>query len=102
MVTVAQNNSGESVTAHLATAMILLAVTIFLAVRAGYPAALPRHGASQRPTLLWPSRPSPVYALLLFGSHVTATGAALVFPDWPLFDGQLMPGFQSGRRSAPR
>ncbi len=47
-VTVRENNSGESVTAHLATAMVLLAVTIFLAVRAGYPAgaAAPRARAS--------------------------------------------------------
>ncbi len=39
MRTVALNNSGESVTMHLATAMILLGVTVFLAVRAGYPVA---------------------------------------------------------------
>jgi protoheme IX farnesyltransferase len=32
-----------------------------------------------------------VYALLLFGAQVTATGAALIFPDWPLFNGQLVP-----------
>jgi heme A synthase len=36
-----------------------------------------------------------VYALLLFGAQVTATGAALVFPDWPLFSGQLVPVLSS-------
>jgi protoheme IX farnesyltransferase len=41
-----------------------------------------------------------VYALLLFGSHVTANdaptgGAALVYPDWPLFGGSLLPTFSS-------
>ncbi len=94
-LTVAQNNSGESVTAHLATAMVLLAVTIFLAVRAGYPAVLPTHGASQRLTLLIGFTAISVYALLLFGSHVTATSSALVFPDWPLFGGQILPSFSA-------
>jgi heme o synthase len=93
MRTVALNNSGESVTMHLATAMILLGVTVFLAVRAGYPSQLPRHGASQRLTLLLGFTAVSVFALLLFGSHVTATGSALVFPDWPLFGGQFMPSF---------
>ena len=95
MVTVAQNNSGESVTAHLATAMVLLAVTIFLAIRAGYPAQLPEHGSSQRLTLLVGFTAFSVYALLLFGSHVTATSSALVFPDWPLFGGQVLPTFSA-------
>jgi protoheme IX farnesyltransferase len=95
MITVAHNNSGESVTAHLATAMVLLAVAIFLAVRAGYPAVLPRHGASQRLTLLLAFASISVYALLLFGSHVTALDATLAFRDWPLFDGQLLPGLDA-------
>ena len=94
-ITVRENNSGESVTAHLAAAMVLLAVTIFLAVRAGYPASLPTRGTSQRLTLLIGFTALSVYALLLFGSHVTATGSALVFPDWPLFEGQLLPTFSA-------
>ena len=39
-VTVDTNNSGETVTAHLATALALLAVLAFVAVRARYPAFL--------------------------------------------------------------
>ncbi len=66
--TVALNNSGESVTAHLAAAMILLGVCVFLAVRAGYPAQLPRQGSSQRLTLLIGFTALTVFALLLFGS----------------------------------
>jgi protoheme IX farnesyltransferase len=31
------------------------------------------------------------FALLLFGSNVTATDTALVFPDWPLMGGTLVP-----------
>ena len=95
MRTVALNNSGESVTAHLAAAMVLLAVTIFLAVRAGYPARIPEHGSSQRLTLLVGFTAFSIFALLLFGSHVTATASALVYPDWPLFNGQLLPTFSA-------
>ncbi|HEV8054053.1 MAG TPA: heme o synthase [Candidatus Limnocylindrales bacterium] len=94
-VTVDTQNAGEWVTAHLATAMILLALLTFVAVRARYPASLPRTGASQRFTLVLAFAAASVYALLLFGSHVTATGAAFAYPDWPLFDGQLLPRFDA-------
>jgi protoheme IX farnesyltransferase len=94
-VTVETGNSGESVTAHLATAMLLLAALIFVAVRAGYPARMPRAGSSQRLTLVVAFATACVYALLLFGAHVTSTGAALVYPDWPLFGGNLIPSFSS-------
>jgi heme o synthase len=90
-VTVDTNNAGETVTAHLATALALLAVLAFVAVRARYPAAMPVRGSSQRMTLLLAFVAASAYALMLFGSHVVATGASLVFPDWPLFNGQLLP-----------
>ena len=93
MVTVATNNAGEWVTAHLATALVLLAVLIFIFVRSLFPAQLPSRGTSQRMTLLLAFAALSVYAVILFGSHVTALGAALVFPDWPLFDGRLLPSF---------
>ena len=32
-----------------------------------------------------------MFALLLFGSNVTAQDAGLVFPDWPLMNGTLLP-----------
>ncbi len=89
--TVRLGNSGESVTAHLAAAMALLGLLVFLYVRAGYPARLPPRGASQRFTLLAVFGAASVYALLLFGAHVTATEAALIFPDWPLMGGTLFP-----------
>ncbi|MDQ3937324.1 MAG: heme o synthase [Chloroflexota bacterium] len=91
MVTVATNNAGEWVTAHLATALLLLATLTFVFVRSLYPVALPRRGASQRLTLLLALTAASVYAVILFGAHVTASGAALVFVDWPLFNGQLVP-----------
>jgi protoheme IX farnesyltransferase len=89
--TVRLGNSGESVTAHLATAMALLGLLVFILVRSFYPARIGGRGASQRFTLLSAFGAITTYALLLFGSHVTATDAALVFPDWPLMGGTLFP-----------
>ncbi len=89
--TVRLGNSGESVTAHLATALTLVALLVFLTVRAGYPARIGGRGGSQRFTLLAAFTTAITFALLLFGSHVTATASALVFPDWPLMNGSLFP-----------
>ncbi|HEY3336458.1 MAG TPA: heme o synthase [Candidatus Limnocylindrales bacterium] len=89
--TVRLNNSGESVTAHLAAAMGLLGLLAYVTVRAFYPAKIEGRGASQRFTLLAAFSAVATYALLLFGSHVTAQNAALVFPDWPLMNGGILP-----------
>ena len=99
-VTVDTGNADQWVTAHFATAMLLIAVLTFVAVRSGYPATFARSGASQRDTLLIAFAAGLVYALLLFGAQVTATGAALVFPDWPLFNGQLFPELSSEATAA--
>jgi protoheme IX farnesyltransferase len=88
--TVRLGNSGESVTAHLAAALLLVSLLVFLRVRAGFPAHL-GSGGSQRFTLLAAFTMLATFALLLFGSHVTATDQALVFPDWPLMNGSLFP-----------
>jgi heme o synthase len=89
--TVRLGNSGESVTAHLAAALTLVALLVYLTVRAGYPARIGGRGASQRFTLLAAFTTAITFALLLFGSQVTATSSALVFPDWPLMDGSFFP-----------
>ncbi len=89
--TVRLGNSGESVTAHLAAALSLVGLLVFLTVRAGYPARIGGRGASQRFTLLAAFGALATFALLLFGSHVTATDSALIFPDWPLMGGSLIP-----------
>ncbi|HEV8696358.1 MAG TPA: heme o synthase [Candidatus Limnocylindrales bacterium] len=89
--TVRLGNSGASVTAHLAAAMLLVALLVFVTVRAGFPARLGHRGDSQRFTLLAAFAALSTFALLLFGSHVTATDTALVFPDWPLMNGTLFP-----------
>jgi protoheme IX farnesyltransferase len=92
-ITVDTGNAGEWVTAHLAAAMLLLALLTFIFIRSRYRDVLPARGASQQLTLLLAFTAASVYALILFGAHVTATGASLVFPDWPLFRGQLLPTF---------
>ncbi len=89
--TVRLNNSGESVTAHLAAAMALLGLLVFVFARSFYPARIGGRGASQRFTLLAAFSAASIYALLLFGSHVTATSQWYVFPDWPLMNGAVLP-----------
>ena len=89
--TVRLGNSGESVTAHLAAAMSLVGILVFLLVRASYPARMPGRGASQRFTLLAVFAAAATFGLLLFGSNVTARNAGAIFLDWPLMNGGLFP-----------
>jgi heme o synthase len=88
--TVRLGNSGESVTAHLAAAMTLLGLLVWILARSRYPARLAGAG-SQRFTLIAAFGAASVFALLLFGSHVTATSQWSVFPDWPLMNGSVFP-----------
>ncbi len=89
--TVRLGNSGPSVTAHLAAAMALVGLLVYLLVRSLYPARIGGRGTSQRFTLLAAFGAASTFALLLFGSNVTATDSALIFPDWPLMGGRLLP-----------
>jgi protoheme IX farnesyltransferase len=89
--TVRLNNAGESVTAHLAAAMLLVGLLVFLLVRSHHPARIAGRGASQRFTLLAAFAAATTFALLLFGSNVTASNAWDVFPDWPLMGGAILP-----------
>jgi protoheme IX farnesyltransferase len=88
--TVRLGNSGESVTAHLAAAMTLVGLLVWILARSLYPARL-AGGGSQRFTLVAAFGAGSVFALLLFGSHVTATSQWYVFPDWPLMNGAIFP-----------
>jgi protoheme IX farnesyltransferase len=98
--TVESGNSSESVTAHLAVSMLILAATTFAFVRSRYVAEVPRDGASQRSTLIVGFAAASVFVLMLFGSNVTVNAASLVFPDWPLFDGQLIPTWSENDAAA--
>jgi protoheme IX farnesyltransferase len=85
----------EIVTVHLATALLLLALLVFLNVRLDVDqrrkqaAGLP--SGDQRFTLLAAFTSLSLFALLLFGAHVRATASSLVFLDWPLFGGAVVP-----------
>ena len=92
--TVRLNNSGESVTAHLAAAMLLVGLLVYLLVRSLHPARFPARGGSQRFTLLAAFAAATTFALLLFGSNVTAQNAWNVFPDWPLMGGTVAPALE--------
>jgi heme o synthase len=94
--TVRLNNSGESVTAHLAAAMALVGLLVYILVRSFYPARIGGRGSSQRFTLLAAFGAVAVFALLLFGSQVTATSQWYAFPDWPLMNGSLFPPVSDG------
>jgi protoheme IX farnesyltransferase len=89
--TVRLGNSGESVTAHLAAAMALVGLLVFVLVRSLYPARIGGRGSSQRFALLAAFGAVATFALLLFGSNVTAANAWNVFPDWPLMGGTPFP-----------
>jgi protoheme IX farnesyltransferase len=89
--TVLLGNTGESVTAHLATSQALLGLLVYVLVRSAFPARIGGSGSSQRFTLLAAFGAAATYALLLFGARVTAGDAALIFPDWPLMGGTFFP-----------
>src|SRR4051794_33232894 len=93
--TVRLGNSGESVTAHLASAMALVGLLVWILARSLYPAHLTGRG-SQRFTLVAALGAGSVFALLLFGSQVTATSQWFVFPDWPLMNGSPFPALTEG------
>jgi protoheme IX farnesyltransferase len=95
-VTVESDLSGEIVTAHLATAMGLFAVLLFVWVRSRYPERLAAGGGWSGFTILAALTALAVYGLMLLGAHVTATGTALVFDDWPFMDGELVPTLDPG------
>jgi protoheme IX farnesyltransferase len=89
--TVLEFNSGQSVTAHLATAMAFVGLQVWVLARSGYPerlnGILTARGAVIAPIIAAGS----IYALLMFGSNVTGTDTGLLYPDWPLMGGTVFP-----------
>jgi protoheme IX farnesyltransferase len=81
--------SGDIVTAHLATAMALLALLIYVTLRSNLPVDRRRRGSGVAAWLGLAA--ATVFVLMLLGSHVTATSSALAFPDWPLMNGSPLP-----------
>jgi protoheme IX farnesyltransferase len=91
---VIQQLRAELVTAHLAMALTVLALTLVIADRA---ASGPLPGAAPgRPTRLAAVTGAAVLAQMLLGSWVAGTGAGLAFPDFPLMHGALFPTVAAG------
>ena len=77
------------VTVHFAVAMITLAVPVWMLVAAFTDG---RRGAGDaRFTRLAAWTTVATFALLLVGTYVRAENAGVVFNDWPLMDGKLVP-----------
>ncbi len=76
-----------TVVAHLGLAMAFAAVTIALTIHLRTPPDAPRGPASTRLGVA----AAAVYSQLLLGSYVTGRGAALVFRDFPLHGGRVVP-----------
>ncbi|MEP6468807.1 MAG: heme o synthase [Chloroflexota bacterium] len=79
----------ELVTAHLAMALTVLALTILIADRAAN-GALPGR-RSGLPVVLIAGTGIAVFAQMLLGSWVTGHNAGLAFGDFPLMNGSLLP-----------
>jgi protoheme IX farnesyltransferase len=84
------------VTAHFAVALAFVADVIFVAANAFCAVKLPEKGSAAtggdpafaRLTIIVAGATG---ALLLVGTYVRATSAGLVFTDWPLMNGRLVP-----------
>jgi len=95
--TVVNELPGAVVSAHLAVGEVLLACLILLAVVAFRGPILPAFsrrfgGRKDRFPLLILAASVGVYALLMSGSYVTITGATFGCVEWPLCQGELIPG----------
>jgi protoheme IX farnesyltransferase len=86
---VIQQLRAELVTAHLAMALTVLALTIGIADRA-VNGALPR-APTGSPMRLVAWTGAAIFAQMLLGSWVSGTGAGLAFSDFPLMNGTLLP-----------
>jgi heme o synthase len=74
----------QIITAHLGTALALFAIVVTVAVLSGKPAPSKEHPAKTRKfAQLAISNALLVYILMLLGSYVTGSGAALACPGWP-------------------
>lgn len=82
------------VSAHLATAMVFAGVLVYLTVASF---TMDARGNSYAGGLTRLAQLAAVGTLILIavGAYVRGEGAGLVFPDWPLMDGRLVPTISS-------
>jgi heme a synthase len=91
----------ELVTAHLGLAMVIVALLIYLSVELAAPRGV---GARRgRRDLRLPRFAAVVaglcYLQILVGGHVTGIGAGLVYTDFPLMGGAVLPAVASEREA---
>lgn len=87
---VLQRLAAELVTAHLATALAMLALLIFIADREVH-GPMPTVRANPGLTHLVGFTLGAIVAQMLLGSWVTGHHAGLAYPDFPLMGGTLLP-----------
>ena len=91
-MTVLNDLSADLVMAHLSMAATLLATLIVLAVASFRPLGrFDVRGPTAAFRNLVAFAALATFLLMLTGSYVSGSGAALAFRDWPLFDGRLVP-----------
>ena len=86
-VTVLDQNSPWSVALHLGTALLVLAMTLFLTARAGSPAPAVDGAFRALVLLTW----IVTFAAIVSAAMMAKMGAAMACATWPLCDGALVP-----------
>ena len=81
----------EAVVLHLAAAMTLVAVLIYLTATASVADRTFTPTSDGNIARMARMAALAVLVLLLVGSYVTGRGAGYVFPDWPLMNGRVIP-----------
>jgi heme A synthase len=86
-VTVGTETAAGVVAIHLTIALTLISLLIFIAASAWTEEQPSASALSLLPLLA----AAGVFALIITGAFVSQTDAGLAYPDWPLFDGKVVP-----------
>lgn len=94
MIVVSLHLEAESVIFHLGLALALLALLIYVGALCFAAEDVVAAPADETASRLGRTAAAAVFVLLLVGSYVSGTGAGLVFPDWPLMNGRVIPNLE--------
>jgi len=95
-VTVNMELPDTIVALHLGIALVLLALVVATTVLAfsgdltSRRTGTPRGPRSRRLPVLLAATALATFVLIIVGSYVANSGAALIYPDWPLFNGKIV------------